>query len=38
MRLMIIRHGVPDYDTDTLTETGWKEARALAERMKKESE
>ena len=36
MRLMIIRHGVPDYDTDTLTETGWKEARALAERMKKE--
>ena len=30
MRILIIRHGDPDYENDTLTETGWKEARLLA--------
>lgn len=34
MRILIVRHGDPDYENDTLTELGWKEARALSERMK----
>lgn len=34
MRLLIIRHGNPDYAHDTLTEKGWAEAHALVERMK----
>lgn len=34
MRLLIVRHGDPDYQNDALTEQGWKEAEALAERMK----
>lgn len=33
MRIVIIRHGDPDYSIDSLTETGWKEARLLAERL-----
>lgn len=33
MRLLIVRHGDPDYERDSLTETGWKEARLTAERM-----
>jgi len=33
MRIIIIRHGDPDYSVDSLTETGWKEAKLLAERM-----
>ncbi len=33
MRLLIIRHGDPDYENDTLTEKGWREARLLAERI-----
>lgn len=33
MRLLIIRHGDPDYDHDTLTERGWKEAELLAKRL-----
>lgn len=36
MRLLIIRHGDPDYEKDTLTRTGWREAALLAERMAKE--
>jgi probable phosphoglycerate mutase len=36
MRLYIIRHGDPDYTTDTLTEIGQREARALAERLTNE--
>lgn len=36
MRLMIIRHGDPDYERDTLTEKGKREAQLLAERLKKE--
>ena len=34
MKLLIVRHADPDYANDTLTETGWQEAKALAERMK----
>lgn len=33
MRLLIIRHGDPDYTVDSLTEQGWKEAALLAERI-----
>ena len=35
MRILIVRHGDPDYSIDSLTETGWKEARLLAERLAK---
>lgn len=34
MRILIIRHGDPDYVRDSLTEKGWKEAGMLAEWMK----
>lgn len=34
MKLLIIRHGNPDYAHDTLTEQGWAEARALAQRLR----
>lgn len=34
MRLIFIRHGEPDYSIDSLTEKGWREAYALAERVK----
>ncbi len=34
MKLMIIRHADPDYEKDSLTPAGWKEAEALSERMK----
>ena len=34
MKLIIVRHGDPDYENDSLTELGWKEAEALSERMK----
>jgi len=33
MRLYIIRHGEPDYATDSLTENGKKQAAALADRL-----
>lgn len=33
MRILIIRHGDPDYAIDSLTETGWKEAKLLADRL-----
>lgn len=33
MKLLIIRHGNPDYANDTLTEQGWSEARSLALRL-----
>lgn len=33
MRILIIRHGDPDYSIDSLTETGWKEAKLLADRL-----
>lgn len=35
MRLIFIRHGEPDYSTDSLTENGKKEAAALAVRTSK---
>ena len=34
MKLLIVRHGDPDYENDSLTELGRKEAIALSERMK----
>ncbi|MCM1188920.1 MAG: histidine phosphatase family protein [bacterium] len=33
MRLIIVRHGDPDYAVDSLTEKGWREAGLLAERL-----
>lgn len=36
MRLLIIRHGDPDYEKDCLTEKGKREAALLAEKLKKE--
>ena len=35
MRLLIIRHGDPDYSIDSLTEKGWKEAEYLSEKLSK---
>lgn len=34
MRLILIRHGDPDYSVDSLTEKGWREAALLAKRAK----
>lgn len=36
MRILIIRHGDPDYANDTLTEKGHREAKLLAEKLGKE--
>lgn len=36
MRILVIRHGDPDYAKDSLTEKGWKEAKVLADKMKQE--
>lgn len=33
MKLLIVRHGDPDYSIDSLTEKGWREAGYLAERI-----
>lgn len=33
MKLLIIRHGDPDYEKDSLTEKGWREAALLSERI-----
>ncbi len=33
MKLLIVRHGEPDYAVDSLTEKGWREAELLAERL-----
>ena len=33
MKLLIIRHGDPNYEIDSLTKKGWKEAEMLAERI-----
>lgn len=35
MKLLIIRHGDPDYSIDSLTPTGWKEAELLSRRISK---
>ena len=34
MRLIFIRHAEPDYEHDSLTEKGWREAKLLAVRTK----
>ena len=36
MRILIIRHGDPNYELDCLTEKGNREAALLAEKLKKE--
>jgi probable phosphoglycerate mutase len=36
MRILIIRHGDPDYEHDTLTEKGHREAKLLSEKLVKE--
>ncbi len=36
MKLLIIRHGDPDYEHDSLTEKGWREAECLAEMLSKQ--
>lgn len=36
MRILIIRHGDPDYSIDSLTETGFQEAEALSSRVARE--
>ncbi len=36
MRILIIRHGDPDYEHDTLTEKGHREAQLLAQKLSKE--
>ncbi len=33
MKLLIIRHGDPDYEIDSLTEKGWREAEMLSDRI-----
>ena len=33
MKLIIVRHAEPDYEHDTLTEKGWREAEMLSERL-----
>ena len=33
MKIMIIRHGDPDYSIDSLTEKGWREAELLSQRL-----
>lgn len=35
MKIIFVRHGEPDYVNDSLTEKGWREAHALAERLSK---
>ncbi len=35
MKILIVRHGEPDYTIDSLTEKGWKEAEYLSERLSK---
>ncbi|HBB61273.1 MAG TPA: histidine phosphatase family protein, partial [Lachnospiraceae bacterium] len=35
MKLLIIRHGDPDYSIDSLTEKGWREAELLSEELSK---
>lgn len=33
MKILIVRHGDPDYERDSLTPKGWREARLLARRL-----
>lgn len=36
MRLLIVRHGDPDYERDSLTPTGWREAELLSDWLSRE--
>ena len=36
MKILIIRHGEPDYSIDSLTEKGWREADYLAEMLSRQ--
>ena len=33
MKVLIVRHGDPDYDIDSLTEKGWKEVEYLSQKQ-----
>ena len=35
MKLLIVRHGDPDYDIDSITEIGWKEVEYLSQKLSK---
>lgn len=35
MRIIFVRHGDPDYEKDSLTKKGWREAELLADRISK---
>ena len=35
MKLLIIRHGDPNYEIDSLTEKGWMEAELLSRKLEK---
>ena len=35
MKILIVRHGDPNYEIDSLTEKGWREAELLSERITK---
>ena len=35
MKILIVRHGDPDYTIDSLTEKGWREAEFLSEKLSK---
>lgn len=35
MKILIVRHGDPDYEIDSLTKKGWREAELLSERLSK---
>lgn len=37
MKLLIVRHGDPDYAIDSLTEKGWREAKLLSNRLVREN-
>lgn len=37
MKILIIRHGDPDYEIDSLTEKGWREAEYLSDRITREN-
>ena len=35
MRIIIVRHGEPNYEIDSLTEKGWKEAELASRKLQK---
>ena len=35
MKLLIVRHGDPDYSIDSLTEKGWTEKQHLSKKLSK---